>query len=65
MNVDRNKISDVFTKVLSNAIKYTPEGGEVSVSSQIVCSSTSSELNLLRVIVADTGVGISKVNNIK
>lgn len=54
-NFDRFRITQVLSNLLNNAIKFTPNGGVVS----IVCAwnSTSDELNI-RVI--DTGCGIAK-----
>ena len=48
---DPDKLRDVFTNLVSNAVKYTPEGGRVEVATdadhtRIVCE------------VADTGIGI-------
>ncbi len=50
--VDRIRIGQVFTNLLSNAHRYTPAGGTITVEA----SSDGSNLN---VSVRDTGVGIS------
>ena len=49
---DREKIERILFNVLSNAAKYTPEGGVVTVKAGVA------DDNLI-VSVADTGVGIS------
>jgi signal transduction histidine kinase len=49
---DERKIKQVLLNVLSNALKYTPEGGRIDVGA------TVSE-GLVEVSVADTGVGIA------
>lgn len=49
---DREKIERILFNVLSNAAKYTPEGGAVTVKAGVA------DDNLI-VSVADTGVGIS------
>lgn len=49
---DREKIERILFNVLSNAVKYTPEGGAVTVKAGVA------DDNLI-VSVADTGVGIS------
>jgi signal transduction histidine kinase len=53
INGDRDRLEQVLINLISNAIKYTPQGGEVFLSLAKVGSSA-------RIIVRDTGVGISK-----
>jgi len=48
---DRDKIQQVMLNVLSNAVKFTPEGGEISVT----CTYDENEV---RITVRDTGPGI-------
>lgn len=48
---DPSRISHVFANLLSNAMKYTPPGGKVTVSAH-------EEGDLVRFRVSDTGVGI-------
>jgi len=48
---DRTRIAHVFANLLSNALKYTPPGGNVSISAK-------AEESAVRFQVADTGVGI-------
>ena len=49
---DRARIIQVLTNLLSNAYKFTPEGGKISVSAKVTDSQ-------VQVDVADTGTGIS------
>lgn len=49
---DRSKLSQLFSNLLENAIKYTPEGGRV----ELVVKGSDTEC---RVDVCDTGVGIA------
>jgi PAS domain S-box-containing protein len=51
VNVDRKQLVRVFNNLIGNAVKFTPRGGEVSVTG------TVSNGNLL-VSVEDTGIGI-------
>jgi DNA-binding response OmpR family regulator/nitrogen-specific signal transduction histidine kinase len=59
---DRDKIEKIFYNLLSNAFKFTPEGGEVSVQLSV----TSNQLqhnqlitdHWLLITVKDTGIGI-------
>jgi two-component system phosphate regulon sensor histidine kinase PhoR len=50
---DRNNLGGVFTNLVHNAIKYTPEGGEIDIR-------VKGEAENIRVDVSDTGIGISK-----
>jgi len=50
--IDPNRLQLVFDNLLSNALKYTPAGGEVKVTAR-------PEDNLVRFAVEDTGIGIA------
>ena len=49
---DHEVIERVFFNIVSNAVKYTPEGGSVSIKANITDG-------YLYIMIADTGVGIS------
>lgn len=51
-NADRQNLSQVLDNLIDNAIKYTPEGGEIRVS-------LKREANEAVLTVKDTGIGIS------
>jgi two-component system cell cycle sensor histidine kinase PleC len=51
--VDRRAIRQVLLNILSNAIKFTPAGGRISISANVVD-------DMLAIVVADTGIGIAK-----
>lgn len=53
VNGDRDRLEQVLINLISNAIKYTPAGGDVVISLAKVGENA-------RIIVRDTGVGISK-----
>lgn len=55
ISVDPKLIRIVFQNLLTNAVKYTPEAGDVSVSIRLL-----SEENVFSVEVSDTGYGIPK-----
>ena len=52
INCDRDKITQVLTNLISNAVKYSPDGGEVLVT-------TSAGADAADVTVRDHGMGIS------
>jgi len=52
--VDRNLVQQVVTNLVSNAIKYTPEGGRITVTSALADCDQSA-----MIAVTDTGLGIS------
>ncbi len=58
LNVDRAMVSSAFTNLAENAVKYTPEGGEVALDVQVHNGS-------LVFKVTDNGYGISPENQAK
>ena len=54
INVDKNKILQVFMNLLMNAIKYTPPKGEISIKIEIHTE------NLIDIIIKDTGIGFTE-----
>lgn len=52
---NRDKLEQVIINILSNAVKYTPQGGKVDVYSGKIYSD-------IYIKVADTGIGIPKEN---
>ncbi len=49
---DRDRVIQVLNNLVSNAIKYTPDGGQVLVSAQ-------RQQHMVRVDVVDSGIGLS------
>ncbi len=57
--VDSVKLRKVFQNIISNAIKYTPEGGKINARiEEIECPKEG--YALIRSIISDTGIGMSK-----
>jgi len=54
INVDQQKLKQVFLNLLSNAIKYNVENGRVTIQSKI------SDNKILEIGIIDTGNGLSK-----
>lgn len=54
MDVDADQIDQVLDNLVSNAIKYTPEGGSIIIRAR------KPEKNEVEIVVEDTGLGIPK-----
>jgi two-component system CheB/CheR fusion protein len=59
ITADRERIGQVLANLLSNAMKYSPEGGEIVITSKVI-------RNGIKVSIADHGIGIPEnmINNI-
>lgn len=55
---DATKLRQILTNIVSNAVKYTPEGGRVRLTVEETAGDKPENL-CLRIIVADNGIGIS------
>lgn len=55
VDVDPDRMVQVLSNLIGNAIKYTPEGGSVRVAAE-------SDQDIVRVTVTDTGVGIAEAD---
>lgn len=55
---DEDRVAQILTNLIGNAIQYTPDGGRITVSA-------SEKDDMLEVCVSDTGIGISKKDQAK
>lgn len=53
MNGDKGRVEQVFVNIISNAIKYTPDGGKITVRAE-------NHEGKVEISVSDTGIGIPK-----
>ena len=53
LRADRHKLEEILTNLISNAIKFSPQGGTVKVAAQ-------TEGNFVKISVSDEGIGISE-----
>jgi signal transduction histidine kinase len=70
VNIDRTRISQVLTNLLSNALRHTPEGGRISIQLSVISDQINADDRLitdhcllftdhcLLITVRDTGEGI-------
>ena len=54
---DTDRLAQIMINLLSNALRYTPSGGEVEVFAE-----ADSQSEMVKISVSDTGVGISKAH---
>lgn len=55
VNADRRAVQQMLINLVSNAIKFTPEGGRVSVESAL-------DGDMVELVVRDTGIGIAEAD---
>lgn len=56
---DVTKVQGIFINLVGNAVKYTPEGGTVTIRSQEISCDKDGYI-CIKTEVADTGIGMSK-----
>lgn len=58
INVDAMRVEEIFINLLSNAAKFTPEGGEVLLL--VECEKETEDAIYDKLVVRDNGIGISR-----
>ncbi len=53
IDADPNNMEEIFINLVSNALRYTPEGGQIIIK-------TGCEGEHVKIVVQDTGIGIKK-----
>jgi len=61
---DQEKLVNAFTKVFLNALKFTPDGGNVTISSKVThINEPGDDLGgVVEILVTDAGIGINPEN---
>ena len=57
INADFKRLVQTFHNIIGNAIKYTPDGGAITVTAELA-PSVDGEAQFVEIVVADTGIGI-------
>lgn len=60
IEADEDRLRQILINLLSNGINYTPEGGKVKVKALPLLAENEKEPDRVRIVVADTGIGIPK-----
>jgi signal transduction histidine kinase len=55
---DASRLRQVFSNIVSNAIKYTPDGGRIEIGSRVL-KDDQAQPTFVEVVVSDSGVGIN------
>src|SRR5260370_23559955 len=55
-SLDQNRMTQIITNLLSNAIRHTPEGGKIVIQAGLAAACP----DCIQVSVSDTGCGIAK-----
>ncbi|MBQ3334697.1 MAG: amino acid permease [Eubacteriaceae bacterium] len=56
---DENRLNRVLMNLISNAYKFTPEGGTISVTAREINADTNREISQYQFRVKDSGIGMS------
>jgi signal transduction histidine kinase len=55
---DQKRLVQVFAQLIQNAIKNTPDGGEIRISAQVTDAGKQNDQTYIELVIADTGIGI-------
>ncbi len=64
MWADGERITQILRNLVSNAIKYTPDGGKIEINAELLGGpeTAASEAKFVKITVSDTGIGIAPEN---
>ncbi len=57
---DYKRLVQAFENLITNAIKFTPDGGKINVSGEVFERDADGQPRSVRIIVEDSGIGIAK-----
>ncbi len=59
LSADKNMLNIILNNLVMNAIKFTPNGGHIKIYAQPDISEPGSGRDLIKISVADTGIGMN------
>lgn len=59
VNGDLKQLQSALSRIVGNAIKYTPDGGRITLSVQLLARTKAGGQDFIEIVVADEGVGIN------
>jgi len=58
IEADPNRLYQIFRQLINNAIKYTPDGGHITITGQELAPAATKSL-FVELVISDTGIGIA------
>lgn len=55
---DSKQLQSALSRIINNAVKYTPDGGRISITARLLQGKPLDENPFIEIVIADTGVGI-------
>jgi signal transduction histidine kinase len=59
---DFQRLCQAFLNVIGNCIKYTPDGGTVSITGRALVGEPGNDSGAVEIVIADSGIGIDKAD---
>ncbi len=59
LTADYDRLYQVFSNLISNALRHTPQGGTISIYTESIQNDSQDTMNSVRISIQDTGSGIS------
>ena len=56
---DAKQLHSAIARIVGNAVKYTPDGGRITINCQLIDEAAPAKQTFIEIIIADTGVGIA------